>query len=79
MGRPVIKITKEILEFIIENPYKMSFAAIGRKFNLHHTSILYHVKKLRKAGFLIPRHWKGGDQSQVDQLIAQIKEEKKHA
>lgn len=71
------KVTKEMLEYIIENPHRQSFAAIGRKFNVHHTTILNHVKKLRKAGYVITKHYKqwGG---KIDELIAQIKAEKKY-
>jgi len=78
MGRPVQKTTKEMLEFIIENPYKLSFSAIARKFSVHHTTILHNIKKLRKAGFIIPKYFKGGPQSEVDQLIEQIKTGKKY-
>ena len=73
------KATKEMLEFIIENPYRMSFAAIGRKFNVHHTTILNQVKKLRKAGFVIPKYYDGNYAGHLDKLIAKIKEEKKRA
>ena len=72
------KVTKEMLEFIIENPYRTSFASIGRKFNVHHTTILNHAKKLRKAGYVIPKYYKGSG-GKIDELIAQIKAEKKHA
>ena len=77
MARPKQpKMTKEIMEFIIENPYRMSWAAMGRKFHLDHATILYYVKKLRKAGFTMYNHT--AYQAPSDALIEQIKKEKKY-
>jgi len=72
MGRPVTKITKEGIKFIIENSGKMSFVKMAKSLGVHHTTILHWVKKLNSKGISVRS---GATQSEADQLIDEVKKE----
>lgn len=73
MARPLAKMNKERLKYLIDNPQRLAWAAIARKFEVDHTTILYWVRKLRREGFVLnePDHQKGG----VEQLLDELKKE----
>ena len=72
MGRPVTKIKKEGIKFMIENSGEMSFSEMARHLGVHHTTILHWVKRLASKGVEVKF---GPSQSEADRLIDEVKKE----
>lgn len=70
MGRPIHKIDKEKLKYLVENSNK-TISQQSRDLELDRATIYYYRKKLKKAGFDI----KVPLQSEVDVLIEELKDE----
>lgn len=74
MGRPLYKMTREGIKFIIENSGKLTFADMARHLHIDHTTVLYYVKKLKEKNIeVIPA---SSSQSRADKLIEDIINEK---
>ena len=53
MGRPLYKMNTAKINFIINNSGKLSFKKMAKELKIHHTTILFYVKKLKKRGITV--------------------------
>ena len=74
MGRPVSKIDKRSLRFMIDNSGRISFAKMAKHLGVHHTTVLHWVNKLRNRGIVV-KSIKA--QSDADALIDDLKKDLK--
>ena len=74
MGRPLYKMTREGIKFIIENSGKLRFSDMARHLHVDHSTVLYYVKKLKEKNIeVIPA---SSSQSKANKLIEDIINEK---
>ena len=50
MGRPLHKMDDGKIRELIKMYPTMTMSELGRKFGIHHTTVLYYVKKIRQSG-----------------------------
>ena len=68
MGRPISKMTIGKLKFLLEKSGKLPTKEIGKKLGIHHSTVVYYQKKLRKAGHKVPVF----NHSQINGLIKKL-------
>ena len=72
MPRPLSKMDKERIKYVIENPQSLAAAEIARRFGVHHTTIIYWQKKLAREGFRVN---KGRTTNETGLVLSEIKKE----
>ena len=68
------KVTYEMRKYIAINPHKMSAQALGRKFGVHHTAIIYHQKIMELNGIKVNKlSWKRQSKNVLEDLKKELK------
>ena len=70
MARPLYRMNEEKINFIINNSGKLSYKKMAEKLEVHHTTILFYVKKLKKRGIIVVS---GYTHSPAEDLLDKIK------
>lgn len=71
MGRPLTKMNKEKLLFLIENAGKISNVEIAKSIGVDTTIVIYYRKKLAKHGLVLPKFERTAA-SAADDLIKEV-------
>ena len=77
MGRPLWKINKKSIKFIVDNSGKMSYVEMAKHLGVHHTTVLYWKDKLAKRGIKVESRFIGEGDKLLDEIYGKFVSRKK--